>query len=72
MFKYPGCQNIFQECDFKEDRLQLFFLAILQEITARSYFKLVYFYISKQEINFHEKMSVNKTSQARNSGNAFL
>jgi len=32
----------------------------------------VYFYISKQEINFHKKMSVNKTSQARNSSNAFL
>lgn len=34
--------------------------------------KLVYFYISKQEINFPEKMSVNKTSQAHKSGNAFL
>lgn len=32
----------------------------------------MHFYISKQEIKIHEKMSVNKTSQAHKSGSAFL
>lgn len=35
MLKHPGCWNIFQERDFEEDSLLLFFLAALQK-TERS------------------------------------
>lgn len=41
MLKHPGCRNIFQERDFEEDSLLLFFLAALQK-TARSSFSVLF------------------------------